>query len=425
MRILFVADGHSPIARSWIESVAALGHDVALLTTHPCDGFPGDRVPIVEACIALAGLLRRGPAVHAADGRARGSLPRVLSRLMRGRLAMALRGSRWRLATIDLHRQRERCRREIERFAPDLVHAMRITFEGALAALATPPRTPLLVSVWGNEFTLHARSGAPVRRLIRKTLERADGLFADCRRDARLARDDWGFEGSTLAVLPGAGGIDATQFRPGEVAPDRRRALGIPEDADVIVNPRGVRRYVCNHEFYRALPALLERRPNLCVLAPGTADSAQVRDWTRSLGIEDRVRRLPVVSPAEMADLFRVASVTVSPSLHDGTPNTLLEAMACGCLPVAGDLESVREWILDGVNGLLCDPRDPAQIAAAILRGLEDGALRERARGRNLRLVYERAERAAVMHRVDELYDELATRGASVRERGERLALGW
>ena len=34
--------------------------------------------------------------------------------------------------------------------------------------------------------------------------------------------------------------------------------------------------------------------------------------------------------------------------MHDGTPNTLLEGMACGCLPVAGDLDSIREWLKPG-----------------------------------------------------------------------------
>lgn len=44
-----------------------------------------------------------------------------------------------------------------------------------------------------------------------------------------------------------------------------------------------------------------------------------------------------------MAYLFRLADVTVSLSEDDGTPNTLLEAVACGCFPIAGDIESVRE----------------------------------------------------------------------------------
>jgi glycosyltransferase involved in cell wall biosynthesis len=112
-----------------------------------------------------------------------------------------------------------------------------------------------------------------------------------------------------------------------------------------------------------------------------------------------------------MADLFRLACVTVSPSLHDGTPNTLLEAMACGCFPVAGDIESVREWITDGVNGLLCDPTDADALGRALIRALGDRQLRESARPHNARLIAERADYDKIMKQAEELYLEVAAIG--------------
>jgi glycosyltransferase involved in cell wall biosynthesis len=105
-----------------------------------------------------------------------------------------------------------------------------------------------------------------------------------------------------------------------------------------------------------------------------------------------------------MAELFRRSQVAVSPSTHDGTPNTLLEAMACGCFPVAGDLESLREWITPGANGLLVAPGDPRALADAILLALEQPAFRQRARQHNLRLISERAEYTKVMHIAEEFY---------------------
>jgi hypothetical protein len=59
--------------------------------------------------------------------------------------------------------------REIQ---PDLVHAMRIPYEGMLAAVADLP-TPLIISVWGNDFTLHAPSTPLTRRYTRLALQRA------------------------------------------------------------------------------------------------------------------------------------------------------------------------------------------------------------------------------------------------------------
>jgi glycosyltransferase involved in cell wall biosynthesis len=126
--------------------------------------------------------------------------------------------------------------------------------------------------------------------------------------------------------------------------------------------------------------------------------------WIHRLGLASVVHLLPQLSPPDMAAAFRRAQVSVSPSTHDGTPNTLLEAMACGCTPVAGDLESIREWIDDGVNGLLADPRSPDHLAQKILRALGNPDLRSRAAAHNHRLISERATHTTVMAQAEAFY---------------------
>ncbi len=115
------------------------------------------------------------------------------------------------------------------------------------------------------------------------------------------------------------------------------------------------------------------------------AGEVQAERWLRQLAIEGKVELLPLQSRAQMAEIFRRAWVVVSPSVHDGTPNTLLEAMACGCFPVVGDIESLREWIQPGVNGLLVDPRDPKALAEAVLSGLGQTELLVGAAQKNVR----------------------------------------
>jgi glycosyltransferase involved in cell wall biosynthesis len=129
--------------------------------------------------------------------------------------------------------------------------------------------------------------------------------------------------------------------------------------------------------------------------------------WVAEMKIEGSVQLLPRQSRAQMADLFRRSQVVVSPTTHDGTPNTLLEAMACGCFPVAGDLESLREWILPGMNGLLVDPSDPQALADSICLALEDSALRQRAADHNARLIADRAEYEKVMAAAVKFYQQL------------------
>jgi glycosyltransferase involved in cell wall biosynthesis len=119
------------------------------------------------------------------------------------------------------------------------------------------------------------------------------------------------------------------------------------------------------------------------------------------------LRCLPAVQHRMLGEIFRLAEISVSPSEHDGTPNTLIEAMACGCLPVAGDIESVREWVDPGANGLLFNPRDPVSIAETVLKGLADEGLRRRARESNPSTVANRANRRSVAEAARAAYGRL------------------
>jgi glycosyltransferase involved in cell wall biosynthesis len=85
----------------------------------------------------------------------------------------------------------------------------------------------------------------------------------------------------------------------------------------------------------------------------------------------------------------------------------LLEALACGCFPIAGDIESLREWINPGQNGLLVDPGDPQALAGAILTAIADPQLRRLAQVQNLPMVRERAEFQRVMQQAGEFYSQL------------------
>ena len=97
-----------------------------------------------------------------------------------------------------------------------------------------------------------------------------------------------------------------------------------------------------------------------------------------------------------MADVYRRTQILVSPSIHDGTPNTLLEGMACGCFPIAGDLASIREWITPNENGLLFDSTNSQSIADAIVTAIENKNLREKAAGLNGATISARAENIKV-----------------------------
>ncbi len=287
----------------------------------------------------------------------------------------------------------------IQRIQPDLVHAMRIPFEGMLAADAYTG-APLLVSVWGNDFTLHAPSAPLMRHYTSWTMQVASGLHADCQRDIRLSRQ-WGYAPNKPSLVsPGNGGVRIDRFHP----PAR------PVDEPIVLNPRGARAYVRNDIFFQAIPLILAKRPDARFVCAALQADPQALAWIRRLGIAHAVELLAPVPHEDMGDVFRRAQVMVSPSVHDGTPNSLLEAMACGCFPVAGDLDSIREWITSGRNGLLADPNDSQSLAQAVLEALRNENLRHQAAGLNRQLISDRAEYARCMAEAGGFYRRLIAR---------------
>ena len=420
MRLLFIADGRSPIARNWIRYFITNGSEVHLISTFDCARLSGlETFHVVP--VAFSGVDRKrqkrtggtdsGRNQGQKDGRNIRQTRRRKSAFTSSRTIGLRTFIRHWLGPATVNRSARQVRALISELKPDLVHAMRIPFEGAVAA-ASIPEAPLLVSIWGNDFTLHAPASPMMGSLTKRTLARTNALHTDNRRDTDLAQK-WGFAGDRpQLVLPGNGGVRKEIFFPGELGQSEHPALkyiletlapGVP----VVVNPRGFRAYVRNDTFFESIPKVLNRVPSAVFLCASMAGQRKAEEWIERLQIGDSVHLLPTLTPSDLAVVFRRAQVSVSPSDHDGTPNTLLEAMACGTYPVAGDLQSIREWIDDGRNGTLVDPANADQLAEATAHLLENAELREQAAAVNIRLIETRADYEQGMERAEAFYEEL------------------
>ena len=195
----------------------------------------------------------------------------------------------------------------------------------------------------------------------------------------------------------------------GKVEVDETYLGGLEEEMCIrdSCNPRGFRAYVRNDTFFRCIALTTKRRSDIVFAAVGMQGNPVAERWISSLGIRQNVRLLPILSRAEMGMLLRTSDVMVSPSEHDGTPNTLLESMAAGAFPIVGDIESLREWITEGVNGSLREPWDAEGFSEAILGAIANSPLRLSAALKNRQLIEERAEYGSSMERAERFYQRL------------------
>jgi glycosyltransferase involved in cell wall biosynthesis len=376
LRLLLIGDAHSPTTWGWVNAVRSAGVIVI--------GPDGDEWPEYSA----------GHSLERGFRTALRRRLRSLSKATPGRL-IATRKLR-RLIGPSLARLKgRRLRRLVNTIQPDLIHALRIPYEGMVAAAACPPNIPLAVSIWGNDLTLHASANLLIGRATRRVLARTDLLYADCQRDLDLAQD-WGLRPTaSTSLLPGGGGVDLQKFT--ELARNSGPPQRVPEKSNdrILINARGVREYVRNDTLLSALAILApEIDPRVRIVFVGVAYDKELGAKITCHPLAGKIIVTGECSPAEMAYLFHRAEVNVSITDHDGTPNSLLEAMAVGAVPVCGDLPSIREWIQPGRNGFLADPNDPHEVASALRVALNlSAADRESIIHENKKLVAAKAER--------------------------------
>ena len=155
-------------------------------------------------------------------------------------------------------------------------------------------------------------------------------------------------------------GVNVERFTPPEKVPEIFRAVFV----GALIQRKGV------HHLLEVWHRLNLKDAEL-VLVGSLHD--EMRPWLDEFG-GDKVRLAGFVAKVE--DCYREATVHVFPSSCEGSAKATYEAAACGLPLVATDVPGCREVCRDGINGLLVPARDANALAVAIVRLLDDPALR-------------------------------------------------
>jgi len=161
-----------------------------------------------------------------------------------------------------------------------------------------------------------------------------------------------------------------------------RERLDLPADAQLvgmIARVRGENIGKKGHRYlFEAFGRICGRFPNARLVVVGEDEEARafLGRLARDADTGDRVRFLGYrADVVEVACAFDVLAV---PSLFEGLPRALMDAMLLGKCVVASGVDGIREIIEDGVNGLLTPPADAQALADALEKALADSTLRRR-----------------------------------------------
>jgi len=172
-----------------------------------------------------------------------------------------------------------------------------------------------------------------------------------------------------FAVIPN--GVDAERFRPRPAErPAIRERLGFAE-TDFVIGHVGRVDPAKDHEtLFRIVRALHDDDPNVRLLMIGTGtDSPAMQARLATHGIADISHAMGVRDDVEW--LYQAMDVFVFPSVTEGQPNALIEAMLSGVPVVASDIAPIRGVIPDEQTGLLFPPGDAASGIGLLRKTLE------------------------------------------------------
>jgi phosphatidylinositol alpha-1,6-mannosyltransferase len=139
-----------------------------------------------------------------------------------------------------------------------------------------------------------------------------------------------------------------------------------------------------NDRVIEALPAMLERVPDLVYLIVGTGPGENwLRAYAQEKGVADRVIFAGRVSDEELSAYYNAANVFIMPNRKEGADVegfgiVFLEANACGKPVIGGRSGGAVDAVAHGESGYLVDPCSPPDIAEAAIRLLTDPGLAER-----------------------------------------------
>ncbi|HYI81529.1 MAG TPA: glycosyltransferase family 4 protein [Thermoleophilaceae bacterium] len=298
-----------------------------------------------------------------------------------------------------------------DRYDFDLVHGHDWLVAVAGDHLANRFRCPLAVTIHATEYGRHQgwvdkHPQSHIHGVENWMANRAERVIACSAYMREHISDIYGLPEERIAVIPN--GIDPADLVPVDDLETLRSRFAAPDERLVLL----VGRLVYEKGFQlalEALPGLIERVGNVRFMVAGSGTAEQeLREQATRLGLDDHGTFLGWIGDDVLHSLYRIADLTVVPSIYEPFGLVALEAMASGCPCLVADTGGLREVVPNDDVGLRFHSRDPDSLGQMAERLLTDVELRDR-------LVAEASEHvltfdwADVARQTAELYRGLAT----------------
>ncbi len=268
-----------------------------------------------------------------------------------------------------------------ERFAFDVVHGHDWLVAKASKSLARKLDLPYLTTIHATEYGRHQgwvdkHPQSYIHGVERRMARGADAVITCSHYMRGHVADVYGIDEARVEVIPN--GIDPLDYAPAGDLADLRARFAEPGQRLILLVGRLV--YEKGFQFaLDALPRVIFNVGNVRFLVAGSGShEAELKAQAKRLGLLNHGTFMGWIGDDVLHSLYRIADLTVVPSLYEPFGLVALEAMASGCPCIVADTGGLREVVPNHDVGLRFQSRDPRSLATMVEKVLTDDALRGR-----------------------------------------------
>ena len=284
-------------------------------------------------------------------------------------------------------------RRIIKQINPDIVNAHYLTSYGFLSAVIKD--RPLVVSTWGTDILVTPKKNIVYKKITKYVLKKSDLVTTD----SMFMSDEifkLGCNRDKVITVPM--GIELNEFNLNGREKKNKLFLSM--------------RTLCDNSnidiILEAFKMLHDEDNDVKLIITNSGDNKEkVLQLIEELKISNAVEYLGFVDRNKVSELLKKASFFISIPKSDSTSVTLLEAMACGSLPILSDIPANKEWVKDGKNGVIMNEFSAKSLFQVMKNILNDDKLFDISMNINDKIIKEGAVWENNMQIVLESYNKI------------------
>ncbi|MFI5383996.1 MAG: glycosyltransferase [Methanosarcina thermophila] len=258
---------------------------------------------------------------------------------------------------------------------PDLIHAHFSYPDGyGMMKLAKRWNVPLVISALGTIERKVAYEGSYTSKQIIEAMSFADRILS-VSEDLKLHIVNLGIDKNKVHVVPN--GVDIGKFKPAGKA-HARSILNLPRDKNIVLFVGALRKIKGVDYLIEAAHSFVDKDTYLFMVGRDDGLKKNLEKRAHELKIANYIKFTGPVNHEDIPLWISASDILVLPSLSEGRPNVILEALACEVPVVATDVGGIPELMVDGETGYLVPPKSPDELSRKINKLLDDKNRREK-----------------------------------------------